>query len=215
MATAQQSKLPAVAVLCSGNGSNLQAILDACRTRKLKARVAAVLSDNATARALERARSAGVPSIHIDRSAFPSREAYDQALVDALKPYRPSLVCLAGYMRIVSKVFLQAFPNRVINIHPALLPAFPGAHGVRDALAWGAKVTGVTVHLVDEKVDHGAILLQEPVRIEEGESEAHLLKRVHAVEHELYPRAIGLMLERKVRWVGRRAIVRETKRTKR
>ena len=129
-------------------------------------------------------------------------------MIQTLRARRVQLVCLAGFMRLLSPVFVRAFPRRILNIHPALLPAFPGAHGVRDALTWGAKVTGVTIHFVDEQVDHGPIVLQEALAIQSGEREAELVKRVHAIEHRLYPEAIQLIAEGRVRVDGRRVTIR-------
>ena len=200
--------LPAIAVLCSGQGTNLQALLDAVRAGRLRARIAVVVSDRAGAHALTRARRAGIPAVFVDPARASSREAFDHRLLDILDAYRVRLVCLAGFMRILSPVFVRRFPNRILNIHPALLPAFPGAHAIRDALAWGAKVTGVTVHLVDERVDHGPILLQEAVGIQARDRHASLLARVHRVEHRLYPEAVALMLSGRVRVAGRRTVVR-------
>ena len=196
--THRRSPRPSIAVLCSGSGTNLQAILNASLP------VALVISDRKDARALRRAARAGVEAVHIDPRAYASRQAYDRALVTQCRARGIRLVCLAGFMRILSPVFVRAFRNRILNVHPALLPAFPGAHAVRDALAWGARVTGVTVHLVDEQVDHGPIVLQEAVPIRAGDTEASLLARVHRVEHRLYPRAIRLMLQGRVRIAGRR-----------
>ena len=190
-------------MLCSGQGTNLQAIIDAIRTGRLRARVAVVISDQPHAMALRRARRAGIPTRVLEPKAFATRAAFDQKLVETLEMFRVRLVCLAGFMRILSPSVMRRFPNRILNIHPALLPAFPGAHAVRDALAWGVKVTGVTVHLVDESVDHGPILLQEALAIEPRDTDASLLTRVHRVEHRLYPAAIRLMLEQGVRVRGR------------
>ena len=199
---------PTIAVLCSGQGTNLQAILDAARRGSLRARVALVLSDRAEARALGRARRAGAHAEAVDPKGFPTREAFDRELIRRIEAHRVRAVCLAGFMRILSPVFVRHYRGRLLNIHPALLPAFPGAHAVRDALAWGAKVTGVTVHLVDEQVDHGPILLQEAVLIRPGDTEARLLARLHRVEHRLYPKAIGLLLGGKTRVTGRKVSVR-------
>lgn len=196
-----------IGVLCSGRGTNLQAVLDAARAGRLHARVAVVVSDRAQAPALTRAARAGLHAHWVNPRAFPSRAAFERALIRVLEGHRVQLVCLAGFMRILSPVFVRRFPNRIVNIHPALLPAFPGAHALRDALAWGAKVTGVTVHLVDEDVDHGPILLQEALAVKPGESEAQLLARVHRIEHRLYPKAIRLMLDGRVRVRGRRVEV--------
>lgn len=198
--------LPTIAVLCSGQGTNLQAILDAARTGRLRARVALVIADRAEAYALIRAARARVPAAFINPAAFPSREAFERQLIKMLEASGARLVCLAGFMRVLSPAFVRRFRNRLLNIHPALLPAFPGAQAIRDALAWGAKVTGVTIHLVDEQVDHGPILLQEPLAIRPGETEARLLARVHRLEHRLYPKAIALMLDGKIRVRGRRVV---------
>jgi len=199
---------PAVAVFCSGEGTNLQAILNAARSGRLRARVAIVVSDRADAKALRRARRAGVPSCYVDPKRYPTRGRYEDALIRLLRQHRVQLVCLAGFMRILSPVFVRRFRHRILNIHPALLPAFPGAHAVREALAWGAKVTGVTVHVVDEDVDHGPIVLQEAVVIRRGDTAVSLLSRIHRVEHRLYPQAIGLLVAGRVRINGRRVLIR-------
>jgi phosphoribosylglycinamide formyltransferase-1 len=195
-------------VFCSGEGTNLQAILDAIRKGRLRARVALVVSDRPKAFALERAARAGVEARYLSPKAYATRTVYEQALIRLLEARGVRLICLAGFMRILSPTIVRRFRGRILNIHPALLPAFPGAHAVRDALAWGAKVTGVTVHVVDEAVDHGPILLQEAVPIHPRDTEQTLLARVHAVEHRLYPKAIRLILERRVRITGRRTVVR-------
>ena len=195
--------LPALAVFCSGEGTNLQALLDAARRGRLRARVALVISDRPGARALRRAARAGVEARCVDPKRSPTRAAYERALIRLCEARAIRLVCLAGFMRILSPVFVRRYRHRILNIHPALLPAFPGASAVRDALVWGANVTGVTVHLVDEQVDHGPILLQEAVAVRPGDTEATLLARVHRVEHRLYPRAVALMLSGRVRVSGR------------
>ena len=200
--------LPALAVFCSGEGTNLQAILDAAHTGRLRARVTLVVSDRPGANALRRAVRAGVEARYVDPAQHPTRAAYDRALIRLCEARGIRLVCLAGFMRILSPVFVRRYRHRILNIHPALLPAFPGAHAVRDALAWGATVTGVTVHLVDEQVDHGPIVLQEAVPVAPGDTEATLLARVHRIEHRLYPRAIQLALDGRVRVRGRIASVR-------
>jgi phosphoribosylglycinamide formyltransferase-1 len=202
---------PAIAVFCSGQGTNLQAILDAVRAGRLRARVALVVSDRAEAPALRRARRAGVDAQHLAPSAYRSRAAYERALIRLCAARGVRLVCLAGFMRILSPVFVRRYHGRLLNIHPALLPAFPGAHAVRDALAWGARVTGVTVHFVDEEVDHGPILLQEAVPVVPGDTETRLLARLHRVEHRLYPEAIGLVLAGRVRVAGRHVRLRQSR----
>src|SRR3989338_8580759 len=202
------SSLPAIAVLCSGQGTNLQAILDATRRGRLRAQVAIVVADRPDARALSRARRAGGPALYLNPTSHTTRASFERALIRLLGQHRVRLICMAGFMRILSPVFVRRFRHRILNIHPALLPAFPGAHAVRDALAWGAQVTGVTVHFVDAQVDHGPILLQEAVPILPGHTEAQLLARVHRVEHRLYPQAIQLVLDGRARIVGRRVIMR-------
>ena len=199
---------PAIAVFCSGQGSNLQAILDASQRGRLKARVALVISDRPDAFALTRARRWDVPAHYLDPKAFPTKAAYERALIRRCQAAGVRLICLAGFMRILSPVFVRRYANRILNIHPALLPAFPGAHSVHDALAWGAKVVGVTVHVVDTEVDHGPILLQEAVAVQPRDTEAALLARIHAVEHRLYPKAIEAMLAGRVRMRGRVATIR-------
>ena len=208
MTQTRRSARPAIAVFCSGQGTNLQAILNAVHRGRLRARVALVLSDRAEAKALRRARRAGVEAQFVDPKRYATRAAFERALIARCEAHRVRLVCLAGFMRILSPVFVRRFRRRILNVHPALLPAFPGAHAVRDALAWGAKVTGVTIHLVDEEVDHGPILLQEAVRIAPTDTEARLLARVHRIEHRRYPEAIGLMLSGRIRIAGRSVRIR-------
>jgi phosphoribosylglycinamide formyltransferase-1 len=190
-----------VAVLASGAGSNLQAILDdpVCGPA-----VALVVSDRGEAKALDRARSAGVAAVHLDPRAHPSRDAHDAALLELLRNERIDTVCLAGYMRIIGPEVVRAFWGRMLNVHPSLLPAFPGGHAVRDALAWGAKVTGCTVHLVDEEVDHGPIVAQEVVPILEDDDEASLHARIQEAEHRLYPASLRLLLAGGLTVDGRR-----------
>ena len=193
-----------VAVLASGSGTNLQALLD---DPVVGPRIGVVVSDRAEAGALQRARGRGVEPLHLDPAAYPSRQAHDEALVRALRARGIEVVCLAGYMRILTSAAVRAFWGRMLNVHPSLLPAFPGAHPVRDALAWGAKVTGVTVHLVDEEVDHGPIVAQEAVPVLEADDEASLHARIQEVEHRLYPEAAGLVLQGRVSVEGRRVRV--------
>ena len=185
---------PAIAILCSGQGTNFQAILDSIRRRQLRARVAAMITDNPSAFAIVRARKAKVPSIFISPAAYSSREAFDRALARVIEKSGARLVVLAGFMRILSPWFVRRFRGRILNVHPSLLPAFPGAHAVRDALKAGVKVTGVTIHFVDEQVDHGPALVQETVPVRKGDTEKSLLARVHRVEHRLYPQAIQKVL---------------------
>ena len=196
-------------VLISGRGSNLQAILDAIAEGRLDARVSIVVSNQADAQGLERAEKAGVPTAVLSHEDYDSREAFDEAVLARLKKHDVDVVCLAGFMRILSPVLVRAFSNRVLNIHPSLLPAFVGLHAQRQAVEHGAKVSGCTVHLVDEELDHGPILLQAPVAVEERDSEESLSARILVQEHKLYPEAIQLILDGKVRVDGRRALIQE------
>lgn len=193
-----------VAVLASGAGTNLQALLD---DAVVGPRIVLVVSDRVDAGALERARRRGVEAVHLEPGAYGSREEHDRALVETLRSRSVDLVCLAGYMRILTPVVVRAFWGRLLNVHPALLPAFPGANAVRDALAWGVKVTGATVHLVDEEVDHGPIVLQEAVPVMDGDDEDALHARIQEVEHRIYPAAVRLLLEDRLRLEGRRTRV--------
>lgn len=183
-----------IGVLASGAGSNLQAILDACARGSLPARVACVLCNVPDAGALSRARQAGVPSLCLPHEGYPTRELYDKALLTELTWHQVEVVALAGFMRLVSPVLLREFPFRVLNIHPALLPGFPGLHAVRQALEAGVRVTGCTVHLVDEGLDSGPILLQVAVPVLEGDDEAMLQARVQRQEHRAYPWALELLV---------------------
>ena len=193
-----------VAVLASGAGTNLQALLE---DAVVGPKVRLVVSDRADAGALDRARDHGIEALHVDPSAFPGREQHDRALAGALRDRGAAVVCLAGYMRILTPGIVREFWPRMLNVHPSLLPAFPGAHAVRDAIAWGARVTGATVHVVDEEVDHGPILLQEAVPILDGDDENSLHGRIQEVEHRIYPEAVRMVLEGRVRIDGRRALL--------
>jgi phosphoribosylglycinamide formyltransferase 1 len=199
---------PRIAVLASGTGTNLQALLD---DRVVGPRVALVVSDRHDAEALKRAADHGVTGVFLDPAESSSREAYDVALLDLLRREGITVVCLAGFMRILSPPLVRAFWGRMLNVHPSLLPAFPGAHAPRDALAWGVKVTGVTVHLVDEEVDHGPVVLQEAVPVHQDDDEATLHARIQAVEHQIYPKAVRLLIEGRLRVEGRRVVIEGSK----
>ena len=191
-------------VLVSGGGTNLQALIDACADASFPAELALVVSNVEGAGALERAARAGVPSAVLPHKSFPDRDAFEQAVIDRLESAGVELVCLAGFMRLIGTRFLRAFPGRIINIHPALLPAFPGLHGPRQALAYGVKLAGCTVHFVDEGTDTGPILAQAAVPVLPDDDEASLAARILAQEHRLYPLAVRLIAEGKVRIEGRR-----------
>lgn len=191
-------------VLISGSGTNLQAIIDASRSGRLDADVAVVVSDKDSAYGLVRARNAGIPDVYLCRSSFEDVTAYDRELARLLLEHEVDLVVMAGYMRLLGKRVLEAFPGRVMNIHPALLPSFPGANGIGDAFAYGVKVTGVTVHFADERFDSGPIVAQEPVVVEEIDDVESLEAKIHEVEHRIYPRAIQLFAENRLVIEGRR-----------
>jgi phosphoribosylglycinamide formyltransferase-1 len=192
-----------VAVMASGSGTNLQALID---HPTVGPQVALVVSDRADAGALDRAGERDIEAVHLDPTAFSSREAHDEALVTLLRSREIRLVCLAGYMRILSPVAVRAFFGRIVNVHPSLLPAFPGAHAVRDTLKWGVKLTGCTVHLVDEQVDHGPILAQEAVPVLDGDDEETLHARIQEAEHRLYPATVQALLADRIRVRGRRVV---------
>lgn len=175
----------ALGVLVSGNGTNLQAILDATRDGSLDARVSCVISNKTEAMALERAARAGVPALAIPHQTFDTRAAFDRALVSALREHGAEWIVLAGFMRVLTPELLRAFPGRVVNVHPSLLPSFPGTNAMRQALAHGVKLTGCTVHFVDEGVDSGQIIAQRAVEVVDGDDEHTLAERMHAAEHAL------------------------------
>jgi phosphoribosylglycinamide formyltransferase 1 len=201
----------AVGVLVSGRGSNLQALLDACRTPGFPARIAVVISDREHAPALDRARAAGVGTLWINPKDFADREHFDAALVRELEARKVGLVCQAGFMRILSPTYVRAFAGRALNIHPSLLPAFPGLHPHRQALDHGVKVSGATVHFVEEGVDSGPIVLQAAVPVEPGDTEATLAARVLIEEHRIYPAAVRLFAEGRLEIVGRRVRIKEAR----
>lgn len=193
----------ALGVMISGSGTNLQAVIDACSSGQIKARVAVVISNKADAYGLERARAGGIPAVHIDPAAYADIRKYNHALRETLEHYGTRLVVMAGYMRLLGREVLQAFPGAVINLHPALLPAFPGSSAIKDAFEYGVKITGVTVHFADEEFDRGPIIVQEAVRIEEADTLTSLESKIHAAEHRLLPEAIGLIADGRVQLVGR------------
>jgi len=197
-----------VGVLASGRGSNLQALLDASARTDYPAEVVVVISDRERAGALDRARADGVEALFVNPKDFSDRESFDLALVRELTARRVGLVCHAGFMRILSVPYVRAFAGRAMNIHPSLLPAFPGLHAQRQALEHGAKVAGATVHFVDEGVDTGPIVLQASVPVQPDDTEESLSARILAEEHRLYPEAVRLFAEARLEVVGRRVIIR-------
>lgn len=192
-----------VGVLASGSGSNFQALAEACRDRRIPAEIATLIVNVPNAGALERAKSLGIPSTVVDHRSFSSRELFERELVRALQDAKVDLVCLAGFMRIVGQTLLAPYAGRILNIHPSLLPAFPGLNALQKALDYGVALTGCTVHLVDSGTDTGPILLQAAVPIAPGETLEALAQRVHAQEHRLYPAAVKLFAEGRVQVRGR------------
>lgn len=200
---ARASKLR-VGVLVSGRGSNLQAIIDASQAGKLDADVGVVISDVADAYALERARTHSIPPAFVDPKAHPTRKAFDEAMISVLTDHQVELVCLAGYMRILTPRFINHFRHRIMNIHPALLPSFPGLHVQGKAVQHGVKFSGCTVHFADEGVDTGPIIIQAVVPVFDDDTEEALAARILKFEHQIYPRAIQLYAEGRLHVEGRR-----------
>jgi phosphoribosylglycinamide formyltransferase-1 len=195
-------------ILISGRGSNLQAIIDAIRDGRLDATIAVVISNRAEAPGLDRARDAGIETLCISHRAFPTRDDFERTLVYELKQREVGLVCLAGFMRLIGRPLVEAFPNAILNIHPSLLPSFPGIDGQRQAIEHGVKVTGVTVHLVTLELDAGPIVLQRAVIVDEDDTAETLAARILREEHQIYPEAIGVMLSGNWRLEGRRFVSR-------
>ncbi len=195
-----------IGVLISGRGSNLQAIIDRIADGRLDATIAIVISNRADAAGLARAARAGIETLHVDHKGYGSREAFDRALVAELRQRDVALVCLAGFMRLLSAEFVDAFPNRILNIHPSLLPAFPGLDGQAQAWEHGVKVSGATVHIVTPELDAGPIVCQAVVPVDGGDTAAALAARILVEEHRIYPEAIGIMLDGGWRIEGRRFI---------
>jgi phosphoribosylglycinamide formyltransferase-1 len=193
-----------IGVLISGRGSNLQSIIDATTSRRLDVTIAVVVSNRADAQGLQRARDAGIAAVHLSPRGYADRDAYDRALAELLLARGVELVCLAGFMRLVGQPLLDAFPNRILNIHPSLLPSFPGLHAQRQALEHGVRVTGATVHLVNAELDGGPIVLQAAVPVLNDDNIETLSARVLVEEHRLYPEAIGFVLDGGWSIVGRR-----------
>lgn len=188
-----------IAIIASGSGSNAQAMFDKIHAGLLDAQVVLVVSNRPGAKVLERARAFGAPVLELDHTAYADRESFDAAMVAALRESGAELIVLAGYMRMLTKVFLNAFAGRVVNIHPALLPSFPGVHGARDAQAWGVKISGCTVHFVDEEMDHGEVIAQAAVPALPGEAQEDLQQRIHRMEHRIYPQVLQWFAEGRVK----------------
>jgi phosphoribosylglycinamide formyltransferase 1 len=201
---------PPLGVLISGRGSNLLSIVDAIAAGELHASIAVVISNRADAQGLQRARDAGIAAVHLSPRAFHDRGDYDRAVADRLLAHGVTLVCLAGFMRLVGQPLLDAFPQRILNIHPSLLPAFPGLDAQRQALDYGVQVTGATVHLVTSELDGGPIVLQAAVPVRPDDTVETLSARVLLQEHRIYPEAIRIVLDGHWSVIGRRFIAEAT-----
>ena len=198
-----------IGVLASGNGTNLQAIFDAIETGQIEGRICIVISDKPDAYALKRAQKHHIEKQYVDFKNFSNREEYDKKIVSILREKNCDLVVLAGYMKILSPYFINTYKNKIMNIHPALLPSFPGLHVQKKALDYGAKVSGCTVHFVDEGLDSGPIIIQRAVEIKEDDTEETLTKRILKEEHQIYPRAIQLFAQGSLTINGRKVFIKE------
>jgi len=196
-----------VAVLVSGNGSNLQSIIDHSEADKLNASIVCVISNRADAYALERASKHQIPAYHVNHSEYPDRESFDAAVLSIVKEHDTDLIVLAGFNRIISQVMLDAFPMAILNIHPALLPSFPGNRAQRNALLSGVKIAGCTVHFVDSGTDTGPIIAQAAVPVFDGDTEETLSQRILCQEHRIYPGVIQLYAEGRITVEGRKVVI--------
>jgi len=193
-----------IAVFASGRGTNFSAIIRAVKKGKLKVNISLLVCDNPAAGAIQRARRAGIKVALIKRQDYPDKAAFEAEIIRTLAEYKIDLIVLAGFMRMLSASLVEQYRDKILNIHPALLPSFKGTEGIKDAFNYGVKVAGVTVHFVDPEMDHGAIILQSAVRVEEGDTLQTLESKIHKLEHRLYPEAIRLYAEGKLKLEGRR-----------
>jgi len=193
-----------IAVFCSGNGTNLQAIIDSQKKGYIKADIRLVVSDVSDCYALTRAKNAGIKTVVVERKDFKTKRDFELELLKALKKENIGLIVLAGYMRMLSGDFISAYENKILNIHPALLPSFKGTEGIKDAFSYGVKITGPTVHFVTLDMDAGPVILQSPVKVTEDDTEETLAQAIHEEEHKIYPRTIQLFVEGKLKIVGKK-----------
>lgn len=193
-----------IAVFASGRGTNFSAIIQAVRKRRIKAQLSLLVCDNPQAGAISRARRAGINIALVKKDNFSSKEDFEAKIIGHLRENKIDLIVLAGFMRILSPGFVSKYRNRILNIHPALLPAFKGAQAIKDAFEYGVKVTGVTVHFVDKEMDHGPIILQKALKVEEDDTPESLEEKIHKIEHQLYPQAIELYAQGRLRLEGRK-----------
>jgi phosphoribosylglycinamide formyltransferase-1 len=195
-----------IAVFVSGSGTNLQAIIDAVKSGRVKAVIALIVSDKKEAYALERAKKAGIETLFLDPKSFKAKEGFEKEIIKNLKERKVELICLAGFMRVLSPYFIREYKDKIMNIHPALLPSFKGLDGVKEALDYGAKITGPTVHFVTEEVDAGPIIEQATVQVADDDTEDSLREKVHKEEHRIYPKAIKDFVEGRLEVKGRKVI---------
>lgn len=193
-----------IAVLISGRGSNLKSLIDACEKGQIPAKIVLVISNNADAPGLEFARNKQIESVVLIHKQFPRREDFDGEMIGILQNRKIDLVCLAGFMRLLSPLFIRAFPMRIVNIHPALLPSFPGLHAQRQAVEYGVKITGCTVHFVDEGLDSGPIIVQKTLEVRSDDTEESLSNRLLPLEHQTYAEAVQLFFEDRLKVEGRK-----------
>jgi phosphoribosylglycinamide formyltransferase 1 len=197
------------AVLISGRGSHLKNLLDCCKRGEIAADISLVISNKSDAPGLQYPREAGIESVILPHKQFPSREEYDAEIVRVLKEHRIDLICLAGFMRLLSPIFIRAFPLKIMNVHPAVLPAFPGLHAQKQAIEYGVKITGVTVHFVDEGLDSGPIIVQKTLEVFPEDTEETLSARLLPVEHQAYAEAVRLFFEDRLRVNGRTVKIKD------
>ncbi len=195
------------AVFASGHGSNLQAIIHSVQKGEIKANLSLVFSNNPKAFALERANRAGIKTLVLNPNDYMNRQSFDREIIARLKKENIDFIVLAGYMLLLSPFFIKKYPHKILNVHPSLLPAFKGTRAIKDAFLYGAKVTGVTIHFVDEKMDHGQIIMQEALRIKETDTLEILEQKIHSVEHRLYPKTIDLFTQGKLKVDGRKVVL--------
>lgn len=198
-----------IAVFCSGNGTNFQAIVGAAKKKIFDAKIAVMVCDNKNAFALERAKKEGIKTLLVLKEDFKGHEDFESKIIKELEKNNIELICLAGFMRVLSADFIKRYRNRIINIHPALLPSFKGAHGIKDAFDHGVKTTGVTVHFATDELDAGPVILQEAVCIDEDDTQESLEQKIHKTEHRLYPEAIRLFAEGRLKIVGRKVEIKK------
>jgi len=196
-----------IVVFASGRGTNFSALIRSVKKGEIKANLSLLLCDQPAAAAIGRAKRAGIKVALVERKDFASKEDFEAKIIQQLEENKIDLIVLAGFMRLLSREFVKRYKGRIINIHPALLPSFKGTEGIKDAFDYGVKVTGVTVHFVDEEMDHGPIILQRVVKIEEADTLESLEAKVHKIEHQLYPEAIRLYVEGRLKIAGRKAII--------